>query len=245
MDEKPDVIRHEIEETRSSLAEKLETLEGQVTDTISSVTESVEETVEKVKSTVSDTVDTVKSSVEDTFESVKRTFDLPYQVDQHPWAMAGCSLLAGMAVGYLTGGWRGYTRRWESRSVPAAPASVRGTPAMSGFGPGGGAGYQAASTPAVPPATRREPEEPGMLSRLMAPFASEIDKIKGTAVAALMGMVRDSLVRSVPPALAERVHEIMDDLTRRAGGQPIREPVLPTGSTPETGAGRTGSTPAL
>jgi len=235
MDEKPDVIRQEIEATRSSLAEKLEALEGQVKGTISNVSQSVEDTVAKVKSTVNDTV-----------ETVKRTFDLPYQVDQHPWAMAGCSLLAGLAVGYVvarpgdraTGGRRGYTRRGEFGRVPAAPASLQETPSPGTSGPA----YQAAASGGAA-GYRREEEEPGMLSRLLAPFASEFDKIKGTAVAALMGMLRDSLVRSVPPALAGHVREIMDDLTRKAGGQPIPEPVLPTGSTPETEFGRTGSTP--
>jgi len=235
MDEKPDVIRHEIEETRSSLAEKLETLEGQVKQTISSVTGTVEETVEKVKSTVSDTVENVKSSVEDTVESVKRTFDLSYQVDRHPWAMAGGSLLAGMALGYLTGGPRRHTRpRGYGREQTASP---------NAYGAGRTASYQAAASSGTAD-YRREREGPGLLSQLLAPLAPEIDKIKGTAVAALMGMLRDTIVRSVPPALADRVHEIMDDLTRKAGGQPIREPILPTaGCAPETGFGGTGSTP--
>jgi hypothetical protein len=237
MDQKPDVIRQEIEETRSSLAEKLEALEGQVKGTISTVSQSVEDTVTKVKTTVNDTV-----------ETVKRTFDLPYQVDQHPWTMTGCSLLAGMAVGYAvarsgdraTGGRRGYTPRGDFGRVPAAPAPVRETPSPIPFEPA----YQAAAS-AGAAGYRREEEEPGVLSRLLAPFASEFDKIKATAVAALMGMLRDSLVRSAPPALAERVREIMDDLTRKAGGQPISEPVLPTGATPETRAGRTGPIPDL
>ena len=235
MDEKPDVIRHEIEETRSSLAEKLETLEGQVKDTISSVTGTVEETVEKVKSTVSDTVETVKSSVEGTVESVKRTFDLAYQVDRHPWAMAGCSLLAGVAAGYLLGGPRGHARRWRvgrERTPSTGARSFAETPA-----------YQAASAYSAPTDDRREHQGPGFLSQLLAPPAPEIDKIKGTAVAAVMGMLRDSLVRAVPPALHENVREIMDDLTRKAGGHPIREPILPSATS--GGYGPSGSTPAL
>jgi ElaB/YqjD/DUF883 family membrane-anchored ribosome-binding protein len=240
VDEKPDVIRHEIEETRQSLSEKLETLEGQVKETISSVTGSVEETVEKVKATVSDTVETVKSSVEGTVESVKRTFDLAYQVDRHPWAMAGCSLLAGVAAGYLLGGPRGRARhrgfgrqRTPSTGAFGSARSFAETP-----------GYQAASAYSAPADNGHEHQGPGFLSQLLAPLAPEIDKIKGTAVAAVMGMVRDSLVRAVPPALAENVRDIMDDLTRKAGGHPIREPILPSGST-SGGYGSTGSTPAL
>ena len=78
MDPKPDVIRRQIDETRESLADKLETLEDQVKHTVASVTEAVEHTVDSVKSTARETV-----------ETVKRTFDIPYQVRRHPYALTG------------------------------------------------------------------------------------------------------------------------------------------------------------
>ena len=52
MDERPDVIRQQIEETRESLTDKLETLEGQVKDTVSTVSDTLESVKETVEGTV-------------------------------------------------------------------------------------------------------------------------------------------------------------------------------------------------
>src|ERR1700687_542184 len=103
MDPEPSVIRQDIEETRQSLTEKLETLENQVMGTVQHARETVEETIGSVKSTVSETVDTVK-----------RTFDLEYQVGQHPFIAAGLALLGGAAVGAMVKGARHH--RWERPS---------------------------------------------------------------------------------------------------------------------------------
>src|ERR1700730_10040165 len=92
MKEEPEAIRQHIDETRSSLTEKLETLESQVRGTVQGARATVEETIEAVKGTVQDTV-----------RSVKRTFDVNYQVEQPPWTMVGCPLLAGCILGSLTG----------------------------------------------------------------------------------------------------------------------------------------------
>lgn len=114
MAEEPDVIREQIEETRTSLTEKLETLEGQV-----------RETVQSAKATVEDTLETVKSSVQNTVESVKQTFDLSYQVDRHPWAMTGGSFVVGFLLGnYLEG--RRQTREVRPPQTTASPQSNGG-----------------------------------------------------------------------------------------------------------------------
>src|SRR5919204_269414 len=90
IDDAQRLIRQQIDQTRSSLTEKLETLEQEVRGTVQSAKATVEETIENVRSTVHGTV-----------ESVKRTFDVNYQVDRHPWVMMGGSVLAGYAVGCL------------------------------------------------------------------------------------------------------------------------------------------------
>jgi uncharacterized protein YjbJ (UPF0337 family) len=122
MDQEPDVIRQQIDETRESLTKKVETLENQVKGTVEEVTSTVKETVEAVK----DTVDTVKSkvseTVEETVDTVKRTFDLSYQVQRHPFTMAGCSLLAGAALGYAVGGARASRGSW---SYPSGRGGAR------------------------------------------------------------------------------------------------------------------------
>jgi ElaB/YqjD/DUF883 family membrane-anchored ribosome-binding protein len=209
MAEEPDVIRQQIEQTRESLTQKLETLEGQVKDTVASVTSAVETTVETVKSKVEDTVQAVTSGVEETVETVKRTFDIPYQVDRHPWAMAGGSLLVGLAAGFLVGRpRRSFVRRATWAEVPAGLASACSAPQPESYPP---AGFQPAA----------EEHRPGLLSSLLSSFEPELEKVKQAAIGTLMAAARDYLTRTVPPPLASNVAEILDSVTRKMGGEPI------------------------
>src|SRR5437588_98198 len=112
MDQEPDVIRQDIDETRSSLTEKLETLEAEVKGT-----------VQDAKNTVEDTIHNVKSTVHETVESVKRTFDLPYQVRQHPWPMLGGSVVAGFILDNVTSKLGGKPVRGRVLETSAAEAS--------------------------------------------------------------------------------------------------------------------------
>src|SRR5262249_38838293 len=105
MDDSPEVIRQQMEETRAALSEKLETLEQQVVGT-----------VKDARAAVTDTVETVKGAVHDTVETVKETFDVSRQVERHPWAMLGGSI----ALGFLGG------RLYERLEVPAPPWSPSG-----------------------------------------------------------------------------------------------------------------------
>jgi ElaB/YqjD/DUF883 family membrane-anchored ribosome-binding protein len=221
MAERPDVIRNQIEETRESLTGKLETLEGHVkeavgtvTDTIETVKSSVEtvkSSVETVKSGVENTVESVKTSLHDTVDSVKETLDLSGQVQRHPWGAVGCSLMAGVAAGYLLSG----PRRRQSNYWD-------GIPGMNQLIPG----YQP-SRPAEAP--RQEfREEPDFLSKLLSSFGGELDKVKEMAIGALLGIARDALKDALPPSLGANVAEIMDNVTRRAGGEPVRGQVLET-----------------
>jgi len=214
MDAEPDVIRQQIDATRESLSEKLETLEGHVkdavgsvTDTIETVKNTVENTVESVKTGVESTVENVKSSLSDTVDTVKETFNISRQIDSHPWAVAGCSLLAGMATGYML------SERDRNRPHP------QGISGMNRLIPN----YE----PSRPMAThQQETPRSSLLQSLLGPFEGELDKIKQTAIGALMGIARDALKQALPPSLAENVKEIFDDATRRAGGEPVRGSVL-------------------
>jgi hypothetical protein len=205
MDAEPDVIRQQIDETRESLTDKLETLEGHVKQTVASVTD----VVDTVKTKVEDTVQAVTSSVEHTVETVKRTFNIPEQVQKHPYGMTGGALLAGAALGWLAG------RTWSAQRPRLRGRMSRPAPRFEST-PGG---YEVAGGAA--------PSRPGFLASLLEPVAGEFDKIKATAIGALMGMVRDAVQHAVPPTMTERVEEIMDNITRRAGGEPVRGPVLP------------------
>lgn len=84
MDDELEVIRGQMEETRASLATKIDALETQLGDKVEGATEAVANTVE----TVQEAVTTVKDSL-----------DLSKHVERHPWLMMG----GAVAVGYLAG----------------------------------------------------------------------------------------------------------------------------------------------
>ena len=74
----PERIHAEMAATRAALADKIDALE------------------EKVSTKV--------NAVKHAGETFKRSFDLPYQVRQHPWPMVGASVLVGIVLGAVTGG---------------------------------------------------------------------------------------------------------------------------------------------
>jgi ElaB/YqjD/DUF883 family membrane-anchored ribosome-binding protein len=217
MDNETEVIRHQMEETREALQEKLEKLEHEVKDTVTgateavhSVTEAVQQTVSTVKGTVQETVETVKESVAETVETVKETFDIQRQVCEHPWLM----MAGAVGVGFVGG-------RLLLRASSSAPASAS---ALAASAPtfGNGAGFAARETaPAVSTSPKR-----GWWGFITDHYSQELNQLKGLAVAAVGGVIRDALVSSVPPTLADRVREVVDGLTAKMGGQPIPGPVL-------------------
>ncbi len=193
MDPEPSVIRQDIEETRQSLTEKLETLENQVMGTVQHARMTVEDTIDSVKSTVSETVDTVK-----------RTFDLEYQIGQHPFIAAGLALLGGAAVGAMVKGARHHHMFDGGRPVPRLRQPDGGATQASNWAPTGSSPESSA-------------EEGGLLNR----FGDEVDKMKGLAIGAAMGIVRDLAKDYLPKTLAPHVDEVLESATRKLGGQPL------------------------
>ena len=128
----PNVIREDIEETRSALAEKLETLESQVRSTV----EGVRETVEGAKETVQETIENVSSTVQDTIGSVQQTFDVNYQMQRRPWAMM-CGSVAASSVttaSRVPASLSSARNSWIRASISARSPPARRT-AMSGTVP--------------------------------------------------------------------------------------------------------------
>jgi ElaB/YqjD/DUF883 family membrane-anchored ribosome-binding protein len=198
----PAEIHQKIDETRSALTDKLETLENQVRDT-----------VETAKASVVETIDTVKSSVQETVATVKRTFDLSYQVDRHPWGMVGGSVLVGFLAGTM------WNRRSQAHHVPGP----RRMP-VSTFTDGPGLGTSTASSAVS------QPEKPGIVGRLFQRFGPEIEQAKQVAIGAAMALVRDLIKQSVPQ-FAPHVDRIMDSATDKMGGQPIQASMTGSTST--------------
>jgi hypothetical protein len=113
--ENEDVIREQMEDTRTSLSDKLEKLEQKVVttveDTTSAVTDTVmavKETVQDTTSAVTDTVAQVKDSVAETVSTVSDTVkggltsvrDF-FSISKNPWVGMGGSILAGFLASKL------------------------------------------------------------------------------------------------------------------------------------------------
>ncbi len=226
MDNEPEVIRRQMEQTRTDLQEKLETLEKQVTETVqeaaSAATETVQsvtETVQSVKEAVQDTVETVRGTVEDTVGSVKESLDINQHIRAHPWAM----FIGATAIGYF--GTRLLFGKGEPAPVPAMPAasdSVSTTPTHSR--PNGRHGHSKSEKNGAHAAAA--PAEPGLLGRIADHYSAELGKLQSLAVGALGAVVREMLASSAAPALAEQITDIVDGVTEKLGGKPVRGPLF-------------------
>jgi ElaB/YqjD/DUF883 family membrane-anchored ribosome-binding protein len=220
MDNQAEVILQQMEETKGDMADKLESLEQQVMQTVHDATEAVE----TVKDAVQNTVASVKESMEDTVTAVKDVFDLPAHVDRHPWAM----MAGGVAVGYLASYLlhRGGTGREPSATVaPVRPTnSARASPAPNGAAES--RWPQTATAAGQLPAADLEPTSSSWTGSLGSSFGTELSKLKGLAIGTMMGLARDLISEGAPRELGAQIREVMDGMTVKLGGQPIRGPVL-------------------
>jgi len=219
MDIQSEVIRNQMEETRTALQDKLETLEQQVKETVQNATEAVSETVSTVKEAVQDTVGSVKDSVHDTVESVKDTFDLRQQVERRPWTVFCGAALVGFFGARLL-------QRPHAASAPLITRPIRAVPAP--------AAYEEVS---------RSPSAPSRswLDVLAQEYADELKTVKGLAISTLGGLVGEMVTNSAPPALKEQIKEVVDSLTTKLGGHPLEGSLLtPSPETPEHKRGSNG-----
>jgi len=187
VDNELEVIHHEMEATRASLADKLDTLENQVLGTVHDATAAVAHTVEDVKSVVGSVTD----SIQDTVESVKDTLNLSEQVRQHPWGMLGGAAAVGFLGGWLMG---------PSRKEPEVPP-LSGPPRESYIAP-----------------VREKLAESSSGSEESA-FAEPVKALKGIALGALMGLVRDMAVKALPENVKDDVVKVLNDFTTKIGGK--------------------------
>jgi hypothetical protein len=211
MDNKPEVTRADLDETRASLSEKLETLEQQVVQSVHGATHAVNETVESVKEAVHDTVATVKD-----------TFDLSLQVRRRPWSMVG----GAIALGYL--GSCLLRRRDADRPSPirGSQLPIQGNPQKKQYEelPKNGQSFvdEASGTRPVQKDSPRSSEHGWLTER----FGPEITKLKGLAIGTALSVVRDLITQTGPEQIRAELAEMMDSITVKLGGEPIRGPVL-------------------
>jgi len=214
MDHETDVTRAQMDETRASLSEKLETLQHRVVDTVQGATDAVAETVGNVRDAVNDTVDNVKD-----------TFDVRLQVTRHPWAMVGGSVALGFLGGYFLLRFSSSRPVAIARSPVAAPANPRITEQPNG---------DLKNHPPLEEASAKMPvqdvapgaAESGWLRAVQNRFGAEITKVKGLAIGTVMGVVRDMITQSAPDPMKAGLAEAMDSMTVKLGGAPVRGPVF-------------------
>jgi len=212
MADHPEVIRKQMEETRSDLEQKLEALENQVSETVQSTTEAVSETVDAVK----ETVENVTSTVKETVESVAQTFDLGLQTERHPWIVFGASVAAGCLVSQLFASQTRHapyderTREPEPTPQPETASNQRGWEKSTEF-------HRQLTAQA-------EPAQNGKKSW----FGEELSRLKSLALGSLMGVVRDLAARGFPGPLGERIAQEVDHLNTAMGGESIQGPLLPS-----------------
>jgi len=224
MENNPEVIRREMQDTRNALTDKLEALEQHVLGTVQNATCAVQETVTQVKDAVQgtvctvkesihDTVGTVKESMDDTIGSVKETLDLELQVRRHPWTMIGGAVCAGYVGGKLLQ----QLGAPSNRQYHAPPAYA---PAASFTSPG--ASDDRVAERMATSARSNGSSTHGWGQSMLSTLEPEIDKLKGLAVGALFNVVKDLTRRWVPHNIEPQMDEFLDGVTRKMGGQPVR-----------------------
>jgi len=194
------VIRDEMEQTRSNLADKLGALETQVRETVVGAKEAVSSTVEGVKEAV--------GSVTETVGAVTEQLSVSKQVEEHPWLAMGAAVAAGFVAAQVL------DRMTQPPSSPAAsppPSSYSDLPLTS--------------TRFTPPVEAKKKE--GVLESIMPELGGAANEllhsVGGLAVNTLMGVIRELVVRELSPEWKGEVTKLVDKVAQQLGTKPIDE----------------------
>jgi hypothetical protein len=174
--------------------------------------------VESVMDTVQDTVDTVKDTVQGTVQSVKDTFDISRQVQAHPLAM----FLGATAVGFVAAS----LLIRKSAPPPAAARPGKG-PVPAPENRNGGVEARNPYAAAARMATPTPAPEPPKKNWIADHYGEELAKIKGLAVGAIGGLVRELLTASASQSMAEQIKDVVNGITVKMGGHLMESPILP------------------
>jgi ElaB/YqjD/DUF883 family membrane-anchored ribosome-binding protein len=223
MENETDVTRAQMDETRASISEKMETLEHQVVDTVQGAAEAVAQTVDNVKD--------VNDAVHETVENVKDAFDLRLQVKRHPWGMLGGSIAVGCLGGYLL------FRRGTAQSQPIErrQPAVRDIPRITEKQNGVVKDIRISDeAPVTKPVHDVAPAacDAGWLTEMHNRFEPGINKVKGLAIGMVVGVGRDMITQSAPEVMKAGLTDVIDGITVKLGGEPIHGPVLKASACP-------------
>src|SRR5436309_9740464 len=137
--------------------------------------------------------------------------------------MLGGAVVVGFLGGRLLSGAR---RRWEGRRQRREAAA--------GFSRAGGAAHAPAPAFTPAPAAERAPEppaeeKPSWLGRVGSTFGDELNTLKGLALGATFGVLRDMLTSAVPDQLKPQLADVMNGLTTKLGGKVFQGPLVDAG----------------
>jgi ElaB/YqjD/DUF883 family membrane-anchored ribosome-binding protein len=176
-------------------------------DTRASLTEKLETleqkvvgTVENATTAVNDTVDAIKETVNETVtnvnekvrDGVESVKDL-FDLPAHVDQHPWLMLGGSVAVGYALGTLLAPNPRPMYAPAPSNPYPM---PAPT---------YQSVAAPVAKDSM----------------FAPEIAKLKGLALGMLFGTARELLLSAVPEHLGEQLRQVVDEVTKKAGGEPL------------------------
>jgi len=235
--ENEDVIREQMEETRTSLTDKLEKLEQKVVttveDTTSAVTDTVmavKETVEDTTSAVTDTVAQVKDSVAETVSTVSDTVkgglttvrDF-FSIRKNPWVGMGGSILAGFLAGKLLFPPRrdpiqglasvgGHAVTSSPPSAAAAASTTQSSMRPHGSSKNGGSHSRERNQSSTP--------SRGWLEGLVGQLAPDLSKFKGMALGMLLDASRDFVMQAVPAQWKEHALGLFHGIAEKLHATP-------------------------
>ena|SRR5438552_2440824 len=212
--EPEEMIKQQMLETRAALADKLETLEQQVVGTVHSATSAVTDTVACVKEAVQQTVESARESVHGTVEAVKGSLDVAHHVREHPWLMMAGSVAVGYAGAIVL-----------HRVSPTVGAAREEVPTLSTLGTRSRA-QEEDGQPMHEPSPPHVLPHHGVLGDLGQKLEPEINRLKALVLGTALGIARDMISNSAPPALGAELANIIDSATVKLGGQPIQGPLL-------------------
>ena len=204
MNKDPDEIRGEIEETRSALTEKLETLE-----------QGVKETVCEAKAAVTGTIENVKETVKETVETVKESLDVRGYVQEYPWPMMAGSVACGFALGHLIAGGSSNGHKISQMASDGSPMESRNYLASSD-------GRQKEQKEQKESKSSRG----SVLGSVMEKVRPEIQEIEGIAIGAIGALIRDLIKQNAAEPIAEQLEPVANRLTSKLGGRVIEKPLL-------------------
>jgi ElaB/YqjD/DUF883 family membrane-anchored ribosome-binding protein len=224
VDESPEVIKSQMEQTRQDLVEKIETLEQQVTQTVKEATSAVSSTVDTVKEVVSNTSDAVQSTadsvkdvvsntkdaVQSAVDSVVGALDFPGHVQRSPWLMFGGAVATGFALGKVL--------------APPQTSSISASADFNRL-----SAVSADSGRSSSESTSKQPEQPSKsvfsapLSALGSMFEKPLEIAEGMAVSAFFSLLQNVVREAIPADWKHQVLGVVDDLNKQLGGLPLTD----------------------